>query len=196
MRCSLVVLLLKQEAAFGRGLVEALLSRQNLVLYLTVIVQSGERCRNLQRRRTGRENDAELHLVLVGVLHLDDDLVVVDRHGDRRLDAGTAAVGIGVRHRHRIPGDGDRGAAHDGRVESRFFFVALPSLDRAVHRRRRRRGHNMGQLDLALQLLAVEREALDLVLSRREAAEEIGRVELVEGRLGALEEDLGEALPP
>ena len=51
------------------------------------------------------------------------------------------------------------------------------------------------QLHQALEPLALEGAALHDVLALREAREELGRVELVEGGLVALEGDLGDALP-
>ena len=52
----------------------------------------------------------------------------------------------------------------------------------------------MGDLRGALQLVAFGGGAFDLVVPLGETGEEVFRVELVEGRLGALEEQLGQAL--
>ena len=115
---------------------------------------------------------------------------------DWRLYTCATTVRIGVRHGDVRPGDSDNVAlVHHGGVVTRFLSVTLHGHGQPIHGRHGWGRHDVGELHFALQLLAVERFALDFICARGESTKEFCRGEFVERWLGTLKKDLGQTLP-
>src|SRR5687768_1134183 len=168
--------LLDLEAALDRGLVAARLAHDDLELEL--VGEAGEVFGKLELGHLRWQLHAEPR-----AFPLDDELVSDD------LDLARSAD-LGMRPRDRVPADdhglADRGQGNDVAVLRRRDAGNRDVLGRS--------GEDVPQQVGALELLAVDRDAADLPRSSRKPPEKGAGGELVEGRLGALEEQLGQAV--